>query len=152
MWERMHALSTQPPDSGGIWQTRAGRQGPLRKGWMRREECVVKNLPRCWGSTRLRSVQRASKGTSTRTSGWVWQQVVEQFPSAIAIADSEGCIVAMNRAFRLQLSCWPGCDELPVMESQSTVDRRAESTSGVLFSCQFVGDRAELIALVAGPL
>ena len=114
MWERMHALSTQPPDSGGIWQTRAGRQGPLRKGWMRREECVVKNLPRCWGSTRLRSVQRASKGTSTRTSGWVWQQVVEQFPSAIAIADSEGCIVAMNRAFRVQLSCWPGCAELPV--------------------------------------
>ena len=77
---------------------------------------------------------------------------MEQLPSGIAVADLEGCIVAMNRAFHVQLSCWPGCDELPVMESQSTVDRRAESTSGVLFSCQFVGDRAELIALVAGPL
>jgi len=39
---------------------------------------------------------------------------VEQLPSAIAVADLEGCIVAMNRAFHVQLSCWPGCAELPV--------------------------------------
>jgi len=138
---------------------------PLRKGWMRREECVVKNLARCCGSTRFRSVQWASNGPSTRASGWVWQQVVEQFPSAIADADSDGHIVAMNRAFRVQLSYWPATDEFArsslgedllakvraVMESPSPVDRRAESTSGVVFSCQFVGDQAGLIALVADP-
>ena len=39
---------------------------------------------------------------------------MEQLPSAIAVADLEGCIVAMNRAFHVQLSCWPGCAELPV--------------------------------------
>ncbi len=94
----------------------------------------MKNLLRSCGSTRFMSVQRASNGPSTRASSSVWQQVVEQFPSAIAVADSEGCIVAMNRAFRLQLSSFPVS---------------AESSAGVLFSCQRVGDQAGLIALVA---
>jgi hypothetical protein len=91
----------------------------------------------------------------------IWEQVVERLPTAIAVIDSDGCVVAMNTAFRSRMDGLPlggrlGADvdepslTAAVRTAAASADStrcRAMSSSGITFECCRIG--AAFIALIA---
>jgi hypothetical protein len=84
----------------------------------------------------------------------VWRQIVEALSAPIAVADSQGCLIATNRAFRDAVEPGAATDHALIRAirdaaaSSSTSVYYAGSAAGVRFDCRRLEDEPGLVALI----
>jgi PAS domain-containing protein len=103
------------------------------------------------------STRRAAHG-SIAMEAPVWRQIVEALPAPIAVADSQGCLIATNRAFRDAVEPGAATDHALIRAIRDAAASSAASPSasvyytgsaaGVRFDCRRLEDEPGLVALI----
>jgi PAS domain-containing protein len=123
----------------------------------------VKRSGRDWAPPRSRAAgHRIGRGYNAKAPS-LWRQVVEALPAPIAVVDTQGCIIAMNEAFRSRVRRGAGNSQMEIDDLDDNLMAairtaawgppsqvyRSSSAWGVLFECRRLEEQAGLVALIA---